>query len=75
LGLSIALEDAKLHAGWIDATGAPGKGAMFRLTLPRELHQQIFQSPLILGFDENATYQINTSFSANEKLIDVDNSR
>jgi two-component system, OmpR family, sensor histidine kinase MtrB len=66
LGLSIALEDAKLHRGWIDATGVPDKGAMFRLTLPRETQQEVLQSPLILGFDDDATYQINTSFSTDE---------
>lgn len=36
LGLSIALEDARLHGGWLEAWGAPGKGANFRLVLPRE---------------------------------------
>lgn len=36
LGLSIALEDARLHGGWLDAWGAPGRGANFRLVLPRE---------------------------------------
>lgn len=36
LGLSIALEDAQLHGGWLNAWGRPGHGAQFRLTLPRE---------------------------------------
>lgn len=36
LGLSIALEDAQLHGGWLNAWGRPGRGAQFRLTLPRE---------------------------------------
>ena len=35
LGLSISLEDARLHGGWLEAWGAPGRGAVFRLTLPR----------------------------------------
>ena len=34
LGLSIAVEDARLHGGWLQAWGVPGKGAVFRLTLP-----------------------------------------
>ncbi len=68
LGLSIALEDAKLHGGWIDATGEADKGAMFRLTLPRELHEELLTSPLALGFDENSTFQINTAFSVSEKI-------
>lgn len=35
LGLSIALEDARLHGGWLNAWGRPHRGAQFRLTLPR----------------------------------------
>lgn len=35
LGLSIAKEDALLHGGTLDAWGSPGKGASFRLSLPR----------------------------------------
>lgn len=35
LGLAIALEDARLHGGWLEAWGEPGSGACFRLTLPR----------------------------------------
>ena len=34
LGLAISLEDARLHGGWLQAWGAPGEGARFRLTLP-----------------------------------------
>jgi len=36
LGLSISFEDARLHGGWLDAWGMPGRGAHFRLVLPRE---------------------------------------
>jgi len=35
LGLAISLEDARLHGGWLQAWGEPGRGASFRLTLPR----------------------------------------
>ena len=35
LGLAISLEDARLHHGWLQAWGRPGRGAQFRLTLPR----------------------------------------
>ena len=31
LGLAISLEDARLHGGWLQASGAPGEGARFRL--------------------------------------------
>ena len=34
LGLSIALEDTRLHGGWLQAWGEPGRGSVFRLTLP-----------------------------------------
>lgn len=36
LGLSIALDDAKLHQGSLKTWGAPGKGAHFVLTIPKE---------------------------------------
>lgn len=45
LGLAISLEDARLHGGWLQATGAPGQGALFRLTLPRERGVTISQAP------------------------------
>ena len=35
LGLAISLEDARLHGGWLQAWGEPGRGSVFRLTLPR----------------------------------------
>jgi two-component system sensor histidine kinase MtrB len=48
LGLPIALEDARLHGGWLQAWGAPGDGAHFRLTLPRQLGHELSSSPLPL---------------------------
>jgi two-component system sensor histidine kinase MtrB len=48
LGLPIALEDARLHGGWLQAWGAPGDGAHFRLTLPRLIGHEISTSPLPL---------------------------
>ncbi len=48
LGLPIALEDARLHGGWLQAWGSPGDGASFRLTLPRSLGIEITSSPLPL---------------------------
>lgn len=46
LGLAIALEDARLHAGWLSAWGRPGRGAQFRLTLPRRPGIVLNSSPL-----------------------------
>ena len=48
LGLPIALEDAQLHDGWLQAWGEPGDGANFRLTLPRHVGDEITRSPLPL---------------------------
>ncbi len=48
LGLAIALEDARLHGGWLEAWGEPGKGACFRLTLPRAPGVDLRSSPLLM---------------------------
>ncbi|MGG5171200.1 MtrAB system histidine kinase MtrB [Pseudarthrobacter sp. J1738] len=46
LGLSIAMEDAKLHQGWLEARGEKGKGSTFRLTIPLEAGGEIIKSPV-----------------------------
>jgi two-component system sensor histidine kinase MtrB len=48
LGLAIALEDARLHGGWLEAWGQPGDGAHFRMTLPRHARGELSSSPLPL---------------------------
>jgi len=48
LGLAIAKEDAELHGGWLQAWGAPGEGAQFRLSLPRVAGTELKGSPLPL---------------------------
>lgn len=48
LGLAIALEDARLHGGWLEAWGQAGRGACFRLTLPRVSDAQLSDAPLPL---------------------------
>jgi two-component system sensor histidine kinase MtrB len=48
LGLSIALEDARLHGGWLQAWGEPGRGSVFRLTLPWHAGEVVHHSPLPL---------------------------
>ena len=48
LGLAISLEDARLHGGWLQAWGEPGRGSQFRLSLPREAGGPIDESPLPL---------------------------
>jgi len=49
LGLAISLEDARLHQGWLQAWGERGRGANFRLTLPREAGGNLESSPLPLA--------------------------
>ncbi|WP_372498216.1 MtrAB system histidine kinase MtrB [Streptomyces marispadix] len=48
LGLSIALEDARLHGGWLQVWGEPGGGSQFRLTLPCTAGETVHSSPLPL---------------------------
>jgi two-component system sensor histidine kinase MtrB len=48
LGLSISLEDARLHGGWLQVWGQPGLGAQFRLTLPLTAGADLTGSPLPL---------------------------
>jgi two-component system sensor histidine kinase MtrB len=51
LGLAIALEDVRLHGGWLQAWGEPGLGAAFRMTLPRKASTTFDVSPLPLRPD------------------------
>jgi two-component system, OmpR family, sensor histidine kinase MtrB len=51
LGLAIALEDTRLHGGWLQAWGERGRGSVFRLTLPRAAGGQLAGSPLPLAPD------------------------
>ncbi len=53
LGLAISLEDARLHDGWLQAWGMRGRGAQFRLTLPRRAGHMLVHSPLPLDPDES----------------------
>jgi two-component system sensor histidine kinase MtrB len=46
LGLAISMEDARLHGGWLNAWGRPGRGAQFRLTVPRDTGGILQTSPL-----------------------------
>ncbi len=54
LGLSIAIEDTALHGGRLDACGRPGRGSLFRLTLPRRAGDRLGESPLPLEMVEPA---------------------
>jgi two-component system, OmpR family, sensor histidine kinase MtrB len=51
LGLAIALEDARLHGGWLQAWGERDRGSVFRLTVPRLAGGNFAGSPLPLEPD------------------------
>jgi two-component system sensor histidine kinase MtrB len=64
LGLSISLEDARLHGGWLQAWGEPGRGSAFRLTLPRTEGDLLESSPLPLqpeGDDPDTAHPLPAS--------------
>ena len=48
LGLAIALEDVRLHGGWLEARGEPGLGATFRITLPLQAGGPLRSSPVAM---------------------------
>lgn len=52
LGLAIALEDARLHGGWLQAWGEPGRGCRFRLTVPCRAGGTVVASPLPLEAEQ-----------------------
>lgn len=61
LGLAISQEDARLHAGWLEAWGEPNHGSCFRLTLPRTAGEQVQQSPLPLDPEQPAVAPTDTT--------------
>jgi two-component system sensor histidine kinase MtrB len=54
LGLAIALEDARLHHGWLQAWGEPGGGSQFRLTVPRTTRVELLRSPISLEPEDSS---------------------
>ena len=69
LGLSISLEDAHLHGGWLQAWGEPGRGAQFRLTLPRLAGDAFGESPLpLVPADRGRSSAVDEPGSRDERL-------
>jgi two-component system sensor histidine kinase MtrB len=66
LGLSISREDAQLHDGALEAWGSPGKGASFRLMLPRGSGGLGVREPLPLamGVDDFAAVATRVTLGA-----------
>ncbi|WP_329055453.1 MtrAB system histidine kinase MtrB [Amycolatopsis sp. NBC_01488] len=58
LGLAISQEDARLHGGELDAWGAPGHGACFRLVLPRRQDVPAGDPPLVLPPPDHAAAEV-----------------
>ncbi len=52
LGLAISLEDAVAHGGMLDVWSKPGRGSVFRLTLPRTADAAEVVPPLPLAPDD-----------------------
>ena len=48
LGMAISLEDIRLHGGWLQVWGAPGRGTCFRVTLPLRAGDTVTHSTLPL---------------------------
>ncbi len=69
LGLSIALEDARLHGGWLQAWGEPGRGATFRLTLPRQVGDRLTGSPLPLVPSDEAAAPDRTRWANGDRPV------
>jgi two-component system, OmpR family, sensor histidine kinase MtrB len=72
LGLAIALEDARIHGGWLEAWGEPGRGSVFRLTLPRTVGAEIAGSPLPLAPDEAEVAAVRLGDGQGPARRDVD---
>jgi two-component system sensor histidine kinase MtrB len=66
LGLAISVEDARLHGGELAAWGEPGRGANFRLVLPREQGSGTGESPLPLRPDDDVDVVVDTADSLEE---------
>ena len=70
LGLAIAQEDARLHGGRLEATGEPGVGACFRLTLPLVAGNQTTEAPLPLEVDHSFCSDANEGAKEEPELAD-----
>ncbi|WP_153506405.1 MtrAB system histidine kinase MtrB [Cumulibacter manganitolerans] len=48
LGMAISLEDVRLHGGWLQVWGSPGRGTCFRVTVPLRAGETVTHSTLPL---------------------------
>lgn len=71
LGLSIALEDAHLHGGKLEAWGQPGKGASFRLMLPRTSRGIGQTAPLAIMVRQNEFADLGTQVDLEPRVPEV----
>ena len=75
LGLSIAMEDTKLHNGWLQAWGMKGSGSSFRLTIPLHQGEEITKSPVQLEPADVACRPGKTPFRPGQILQAADAAR
>ena len=66
LGLAIAMEDARLHGGWLQAWGARRVGTQFRLTLPRRAGGTLQRSPVPLVPTDARPVQVGGGYHARQ---------
>ncbi|TQL63925.1 two-component system sensor histidine kinase MtrB [Rarobacter faecitabidus] len=72
LGLSISLEDALLHNGRLEVAGAPGEGATFLLTLPKNSATPILDAPLLVRDPAPEPLRYDTIISLEDVVIPHD---
>ncbi len=70
LGLSISREDAQLHDGALEAWGSPGKGASFRLMLPRSSGGLGVREPLPLAMHSDDFAALATRVNLSVEAVD-----
>ncbi|WP_182111722.1 MtrAB system histidine kinase MtrB [Actinotalea sp. JY-7876] len=71
LGLAISIEDAHLHGGRLEAWGRPGRGASFRLTVPRRAGIVLDGSPAPLVPPDDDPH-VGVSYASHEGRPDLD---
>lgn len=73
LGLSLAMEDTRLHGGRLQAWGRPGLGASFLLSLPRRVGTEVRATDLPLALDGSSAVGVSSATGAASGSTDRDN--
>src|SRR5690606_19815744 len=70
LGRALSREEARLHGGWLEAWGRRGRGARFRLTLPRRAGIRLQSSPLPLVSEAVVGRGLPAEWSAEAPVVE-----